>query len=160
MHGIGGFRFLRQLTDLSPAPCSAPCAKQTMSLFSNGSPVQNISPRSSEDPVMDCIIYKTTRLTDMVVRRRLQLYKDRLQTLHDSADRDKKTWMLDRGCKIEPDSAHDIQVQRRVIRPPRTWTVTATVTGQGQPIDLVGGPAQQLLVVTSATPAARCTACA
>lgn len=48
--------------------------------------------------------------------------------------------MLDRSCKLEPEYAEEIVAEKRTIRPPGTWTVTAkltTVTGSGQEVLLV-----------------------
>eukprot|EP00775_Hariotina_reticulata_P008904 gene8904-9081_t len=48
-----------------------------------------------------------------------------------------KSWLLDRSCKLEPEYAQEIVAEKRTIRPPGTWTVTAkltTVTGSGQEV--------------------------
>ena len=95
--------------------------------------------RAAGVPVAEAVLYKTTRFTDLVVQRRVRLYADRLQTQHSGGpdDATEKSWMLDRGCKLDPESAEDIQKQQRVIRPPGTWTVTAAATAKGLPIELV-----------------------
>lgn len=54
-----------------------------------------------------------------------------------------KTWYLSRECKLEPEYVQELVAEKRTVRPPGQWTVTAkitTVTGQAQepPIDLVG----------------------
>ena len=84
-------------------------------------------------------MYKATRLstvTDLVVERKLVLYRDRLQTCH-NVERERKTWQLDRKCRLDPEDARDIARQRRLIRPPSMWSARAAATGSGQPIDLV-----------------------
>jgi hypothetical protein len=113
-------------------------------------------------------VYKATRFTDLVVQRRVRLYADRLTT-HHPGDGDaagggggghgghgghgggggepaatEKAWLLDRGCKLEPEAPEEIHRQQRAIRPPGTWTVTAAATARGQPIDLVGAAAPVL----------------
>lgn len=49
---------------------------------------------------------------------------------------------LDKTCKLEPEYVQELVAEKRTVRPPGQWTVTAkltTVTGQAQepPIDLV-----------------------
>ncbi|KAI8473368.1 MAG: hypothetical protein J3K34DRAFT_375550, partial [Monoraphidium minutum] len=91
-------------------------------------------------PVAEALVYKSTRFTDVVVQRRVRLFRDRLQTQHsggpDAAAAAEKSWALDRACRLEPESADDIPRQTRVVRPPGTWTVTAAATAKGQPIEL------------------------
>lgn len=92
---------------------------------------------SNAAPIAETVAYKTTRFTDLVVQRRVRLYPDRLQTQHDGpGDSAEKTWVLDRSCKLEPESADDLQRQQRAVRPPGTWTVTAAATAKGHPIEL------------------------
>lgn len=92
-----------------------------------------------DEALLEAYVYKQTRLLDLVVRRRLRLCQRRLETFHDLQrdPNDKKTWFLDRACRLEPERAEDIPLQRKLLRPPGKWTVTATVTGQGQPVQLV-----------------------
>lgn len=88
--------------------------------------------------------YKATRLSDIVCKRNVRLWSDRISTIHpQSADQgNEKTWFLDRMCRLEPEYVQELVAEKRTVRPPGQWTVTAkltTVTGQAQqPIDLVG----------------------
>lgn len=85
--------------------------------------------------------YKATRLVDIVCKRNVRLYSDRVQSIHPQLGNE-KTWFLDRTCKLEPEYADEVQPEKRTVRSPGQWTVTAkltTVTGQAQePIELVG----------------------
>lgn len=85
--------------------------------------------------------YKSTRLESIVCRRNVRLCRDRVQTVHPDLLANEKTWYLDRSCKLEPEYADELLPEKRTVRSPGQWTVTAkltTVTGQAQePIDLV-----------------------
>lgn len=96
---------------------------------------------SRDEPLFQCIAYKATRLSEIVCKRTVTLFRDRVTTTHQDFSGE-KCWLLDRSCKLEPEYTEEISIpERRSIRPPGTWTVTAklgTVTGSGQPIELVG----------------------
>lgn len=106
--------------------------------------VQSLSGSLSVPVIPEFSAYKATRLSEIVCRRNVRLYRDRVQTVHpQGADQgNEKTWFLDRTCKLEPDYVEELISEKRTVRPPGQWTVTAkftTVTGQApQPIELVG----------------------
>lgn len=93
-----------------------------------------------DEALFECIAYKATRLSEIVCQRTVTLFKDRFTTTHQDLSGG-KCWYLDRSCRLEPEYVEEIiSPERRSIRPPGTWTVTAklgTVTGSGQPIELV-----------------------
>lgn len=99
-----------------------------------------------QSPIIQFFAYKATRLSDIVCRRSVRLYRDKLKTVHpNQSGQDQgteKTWLLDRTCKLEPEYVDELVSEKRTVRPPGQWTVTAkltTVTGQAQEaIDLVG----------------------
>lgn len=85
---------------------------------------------------------QVTSNSRMVVPRKVQLFRDKFCTYHDFAKdpRDKKNWFLDRKCELFPRSVADgIPVQRKLVRPQKTWAITATVRGRGQEVQLVSG---------------------
>ncbi len=97
---------------------------------------------SGETVIAEAWVYKSTRvlgLSDLVVRRRLRLFRDRITTFHDfnKDPADQKSWILDRSCKLEPENADELAPARKFVRPPGTWTVTASVMGAAMPVDLV-----------------------
>jgi hypothetical protein len=99
---------------------------------------ESMDPTNWDDPLAECFAYKSTRFTDLVVKRRLKLYRDRVATYHlTGKDSGEKAWQLDRGCKLEPEYVDELVKCKRTVRPPRTWTVTATVRGQGEVVNLV-----------------------
>lgn len=96
-------------------------------------------------PFIQFTAYKATRLSDIVCKRAVRLYGDRVQTVHPQngdLQGNEKTWYLDRTCRLEPEYVEEIVAEKRTVRPPGQWTVTAkltSVTGQAQElIDLVG----------------------
>eukprot|EP00878_Enallax_costatus_P013055 GHUV01013640.1.p1 GENE.GHUV01013640.1~~GHUV01013640.1.p1 ORF type:complete len:417 (+),score=99.54 GHUV01013640.1:178-1428(+) len=94
---------------------------------------------SRDEPLFQCIAYKATRLSEIVCKRTVTLFKDRFTTAHQDLSGE-KCWYLDRSCKLEPEYVEEILVpEKRSVRPPGAWTVTAklgTVTGSGQSIEL------------------------
>jgi hypothetical protein len=72
---------------------------------------------------------------------------DRVTTVHPSSGDlpgSEKTWFLDRTCSLQPEYVQELVAEKRTVRPPGQWTVTAklhtVVSSQAQePIDLVGG---------------------
>lgn len=103
---------------------------------------------SRDEPLYQCIAYKATRISEIVCKRTVTLFQDRVSTTHQDPSGE-KCWYLDRSCKLEPEYVEEITVpEKRSVRPPGTWTVTAklgSVTGSGQQIDLVScGVPQQL----------------
>ena len=108
-----------------------------MAVSHTGRP-ESPDPANWDEPLSECYVYKSTRFTELVVKRRLKLYRDRLATYHSTGkDSGEKGWQLDRGCKLEPEYVDELTKCRRTVRPPRTWTVTATVRGQGEVVNLV-----------------------
>jgi hypothetical protein len=93
-----------------------------------------------QGPIVECVAYKATRLSDVVCRRSVRLFRDRLQTLHHPGDlgaSSEKTWYLDRACKLEPEYLEEIAVaERRTVRRDGQFTITAKLTS-GQPVELV-----------------------
>lgn len=71
---------------------------------------------------------------------------DRVTTVHPSSGDlpgTEKTWFLDRTCSLQPEYVQELVAEKRTVRPPGQWTVTAklhtVVSSQAQePIDLVG----------------------
>jgi hypothetical protein len=104
------------------------------------------------DPLAECYAFKGTLFTEFVVKRRVQLYRDRIVTSHvPPKEPSPKQWLLDRSCKLEPDYADEVVRHRKAIRPPKTWTVTATVRGGNQPIELVSFVLRQPATAPPAT---------
>eukprot|EP00878_Enallax_costatus_P027160 GHUV01029215.1.p1 GENE.GHUV01029215.1~~GHUV01029215.1.p1 ORF type:complete len:184 (+),score=15.22 GHUV01029215.1:178-729(+) len=108
---------------------------------------------SRDEPLFQCIAYKATRLSEIVCKRTVTLFKDRFTTAHQDLSGE-KCWYLDRSCKLEPEYVEEILVpEKRSVRPPGAWTVTAklgTVTGSGQSIELVRALARSSGIVGSA----------
>lgn len=96
-----------------------------------------------EEALRNTTIYKTTTNDDLVVPRRAFLYSSKFVTYHDY-ERDKKnksSWILARQCELNPKSVNEISTPyRKVVRPPGTWTVTATFgLNVGNSVNLVSG---------------------
>lgn len=105
-----------------------------------------------DEPLFQCTAYKATRISDIVCKRTVTLFRDRITTTHQDLSGE-KCWYLDRNCKLEPEYVEEIAApEKRSVRPPGTWTVTAklgTVTGSGQPIDLVRGHHAEVVMLSA-----------
>mmetsp|Transcript_6312 Transcript_6312/g.13904 ORF Transcript_6312/g.13904 Transcript_6312/m.13904 type:complete len:915 (+) Transcript_6312:68-2812(+) len=98
-------------------------------------------PSSTQYTVLEeADVYKATTNSDLVVVRRLRLFREgKFLTFHDYQKdiNNKKSWYLDRKCELSPKYANEIlQPVRKTERPQGTWTITATVTGSGNPVSL------------------------
>lgn len=109
-------------------------------------PAQLVRENKQQCPLVQFSAYKATRLSDIVCRRNVRLFSDRVQTLHPQSgdlSGNEKTWFLDRTCKLEPEYVQELVAETKSVRPPGQWTVTAklsTVVGQTpEPVDLVSG---------------------
>jgi hypothetical protein len=107
-------------------------------------PGQVVRESKQQCPLVQFSAYKATRLSDIVCRRNVRLFSDRVQTLHPQSgdlSGNEKTWFLDRTCKLEPDYVQELIAETKSVRPPGQWTVTAklsTVVGQTpEPVNLV-----------------------
>jgi hypothetical protein len=90
------------------------------------------------EDVLSCTAYKATRVADIVCKRRVRLYRDRLLTLHsDLATNSEKVWYLSSSCRLEPEYVDELVLEQRLVRPPGSWSVTTKAFSSGQPIQLV-----------------------
>jgi hypothetical protein len=99
--------------------------------------------QQQQQPLGELIIpefsaYKATRLQEVVCRRNVRLYRDRLQTIHPELGTE-RTWYLDRSCRLEPEYVDEVMVEKRTVRSPGQWTVTAKLT------TVAGSQAQQTM---------------
>jgi hypothetical protein len=134
--------------DMEPA-AAAPAGPDGCTVLAGQLAVGSTREPAASSPMVPFIqftAYKATRLSDIVCKRAVRLYGDRVQTVHPQngdLQGNEKTWYLDRTCRLEPEYVEEIVAEKRTVRPPGQWTVTAkltSVTGQAQElIDLVGG---------------------
>ncbi len=82
-----------------------------------------------------------TSNSDLVVPRRVQLLAQKFYTYHDESDpsHGRKSWYLDRRCQLSPKSPEEIPAQptTKSVRPRKTWTITASLKGKGEHVQLV-----------------------
>ncbi|WIA14192.1 hypothetical protein OEZ85_002731 [Tetradesmus obliquus] len=89
------------------------------------------------EDMLACTAYKATRVADIVCKRRVRLYRDRLLTLHhDSATNSEKVWYLSSSCRLEPEYVDELVPEQRLVRPPGSWSVTTKAFSSGHPIEL------------------------
>lgn len=141
--------------DLDPAAAAAgdicpSAAFGHQQLSSQQVPLLLREKQAGGSPLVQFSAYKATRLSDIVCRRNVRLYSDRIQTVHPSSgdlQGHEKTWFLDKTCSLQPEYVQELVAEKRTVRPPGQWTVTAklqTVVSQAQePIDLVRSYLQQ-----------------
>ena len=93
----------------------------------------------SEELLAEGVIYKACTNSELVVSRKLKLYRSKFTTFHDfEKDPDnKKSWYLDRKCELSPKTVDALVTSKKLVRPHGTWTITATVTGVGSSVNLV-----------------------
>ncbi|MEW5300425.1 MAG: hypothetical protein WDW36_003356 [Sanguina aurantia] len=84
---------------------------------------------TTDDLLAEGYLFKETLAAEVVVRRFVRLYLSRFDTFHNFAidPRDKRSWLLDRHCELEPRNAEDIKTGKRYIRPGKVWSVTASL---------------------------------
>lgn len=83
----------------------------------------------TDDLLAEGYLFKETLAAEVVVRRFVRLYLSRFDTFHNFAidPRDKRSWLLDRHCELDPKNADDIKTGKRYIRPGKVWSVTASL---------------------------------
>lgn len=97
----------------------------------------------SDELLAEGYLYKETLAAEVVVRRFVRLYLSRFDTYHNFAidPRDKRSWLLDRHCELDPKNADDIKAAKRYIRPGKVWSVTASLgAGNLKQVQLVSAP--------------------
>lgn len=93
-------------------------------------------------PLLEGDLYKDTKLGDLVVLRRVQLFHNRLVTYHNFQQdpKNNKVWILDAGCTVRPAAADGIVAVKRQVRPNGVWAITSAL-GQAklEPVEAVSG---------------------
>lgn len=101
-------------------------------------------------PLLDVVAYKGTKLgSDVVVKRRVVLFRDRLRTFHDpdgKTPNDYKTWHLDHNCELLPRTTAELKETKRGIRPRGTWAITAAIQGVQETVDVVSAMCSSWIV--------------
>eukprot|EP00879_Flechtneria_rotunda_P012839 GHRR01013405.1.p1 GENE.GHRR01013405.1~~GHRR01013405.1.p1 ORF type:complete len:701 (+),score=275.86 GHRR01013405.1:195-2297(+) len=93
----------------------------------------------SDTPLLAEDLYKHTIVRDYVVRRHVELYRDRFVTYEDLNDpQDSRTYPLDHTAKLSPAGKAEISKKRRHVRPHGVGSMTAlaAVRGKGKAIEL------------------------
>ena len=88
---------------------------------------------TSNEVLISGDVWKTTSFADYVIKRRVDLYRDRFTTTSPSGEQ--KTWRLDARVEVTP-----IKLKERHVRPVKVhYSVVGAVKGKtGEPIELVG----------------------
>jgi hypothetical protein len=87
---------------------------------------------ASEVPLLSGDVWKTTSFADYVIKRRVDLYRDRFETTSPTGEQ--KTWRMDARVEVTP-----IKLKERHVRPAKVhYSVVGAVKGKtGEPIELV-----------------------
>lgn len=99
-----------------------------------------------KDPIADVFAWKQTSSADLVVKRKLEIFTDRFCTYH-NVEKDpgsKRCWFLDPSCTLDPARPEQMVAKKKGVRPPGKWTVTATLFGTDQTVEVVSVVASRL----------------
>lgn len=85
-------------------------------------------------------VHKETAHSDFVVRRKLHLFQEgKCITYHDWDDdpNNKRSWYFSPQSELLPAKASEISPSKKLLRPPKTWAITAIAKSNCKAMQLV-----------------------